>query len=118
MQLNSKIELSSTDKQLIHSEIYRARPKVSEFRKSKFAMIPGLEVIEPAQSEWTIAFFSASEKYGLPRFCVDYKSRNTLTLRDYCLTPWMYKCIEALGDVTMFQLWMSPARSEMSKLPE
>lgn len=59
-------------------------------------------VIEPAQSEWASPVVLVTKKDASPRFCVDYRKLNDLTIGDSYPIPRMDDCIDSLGNARVF----------------
>lgn len=58
--------------------------------------------IEPAQNEWAAPVVFTKKKDGTLRFCVDNKRLNALTKRDANPILRIDKCINSLGEATVF----------------
>lgn len=78
-----------------------------------------LRVIEPSQVEWSFPVVLVAKSDGTPRFCVDYRRLNNLTVRDTFPLPRMDDCIDFLGEAAVFSLldanagyWQIPAAVE------
>ena len=59
-------------------------------------------VIEPAQSEWASPVVVVPKKDGTPRFCIDYRRLNAVTVKDASPIPPMDECIDSLREAKIF----------------
>ena len=59
-------------------------------------------VIEPSQSEWGSPALLVPKPDGAPRFCVDYRRLNAVTVKDSYPLPRMDECLDTLGDAQWF----------------
>lgn len=55
------------------------------------------DIIEPATTEWASPVVIAPEHDGSYRMCIDYRKRNSETIRDTYLLPRMDECIHIMG---------------------
>jgi len=81
---------------------YRAGHKSRELISEQVERMRQADVIEPAQSEWASPVFVVTNKDGSPRFCVDYRKLNAVTIRDSYPIPRMDDCIDSLGTAKIF----------------
>jgi len=81
---------------------YRAGHKSRELIAEQVRKMRDAGVIEPAQSEWASPVVIVTKKDGSPRFCVDYRKLNAVTIRDSYPLPRMDDCIDSLGDARIF----------------
>lgn len=58
----------------------------------------GVDLIEPAQSEWAANVVLAKKKDGSVKFCLDYRSLNAVTREDAYTLPRIGDCLDALSD--------------------
>lgn len=61
-----------------------------------------MNIIKPAQTEWASPIMIVSRKDGMLHFSVDYQKLNAVTVWHSYPTPYIDKCIELLGDATIF----------------
>lgn len=61
-----------------------------------------VEVIEMAQRDWVTLLVIAPEKDGTPRFCVDYRKLDEVTIPDSYPIARMDDSIGSLGDSTVY----------------
>jgi len=61
-------------------------------------------VIEPSQSEWSFPVVMVPKPDGSPRFCVDYRRLNDVTVKDTYPLPRMDDCIDFLGEASVSSL--------------
>jgi len=81
---------------------YRAGHKSRELITEQVEKMRKAGVIEPAQSEWASPVVLVTKKDGSPRFCVDYRKLNAVTIRDSYPIPRMDDCIDSLGNARVF----------------
>ena len=60
------------------------------------------QAIEAAQSEWANPVVLVNKPDGSLRFCIDYRKRNALTVKDTYPLPRMDECLDSLGDAVVF----------------
>jgi len=61
-------------------------------------------VIKPSQSEWSFPVVMVPKPDGSPRFCVDYRRLNDVTVKDTYPLPRMDDCIDFLGEASVFSM--------------
>ena len=88
--------------QPVHQAPYRAGHKNRDLERKEIEKMLAAGVIEPAQSEWASPVVIVPKKGGDPRFCVDYRKLNAVTVRDSYPLPRMDECIDSLGDARVF----------------
>lgn len=59
-------------------------------------------VIEPTQSEWAIPVLLVPKPDGSLRFCVDYRSLNSVTVKETYPLSEMDDSLDSLGDKKVF----------------
>ena len=59
-------------------------------------------VIHEAQSEWAAPVIIVEKQDGSPRFCVDYRRLNALTVKDSYPLPRMEDCLDSPGEAKYF----------------
>lgn len=70
----------------VHSAPYRAGLKVHAFQSVEIAMILELTAIQPATARWAAPIVFAPKMNSTLRFCVDYRTLNTVTQLDLSTT--------------------------------
>ena len=68
------------------------------------------DLIEPAASPWASNVVLVRKKDGTVRFCVDYRSVNSVTRQDSYPLPHIDSCLDALKGSTLLQYLRSPFR--------
>lgn len=61
-----------------------------------------LRVIKPSQAEWCFPVLLVPKPDGTPRFCVDYRRLNEMTVKDTYPQPRMDDCIDVLSKANVF----------------
>lgn len=74
--------LESPTTRPILSVVYRAWPKERDLERTKIENMMAMNVIKPAQTEWTSTVVFARKKDETLRFCVDYRELDAATSRD------------------------------------
>ena len=107
----------------VHTQPYREGPKTREIVKGEVERQLRAGVIEPAQSAWASPVVIVPKPDGTPRFCVDYRRLNAVTVRDSYPLPRMDDCIDSLGNAVVFTTldancgyWQLPIRKEDQEL--
>lgn len=86
----------------VYEPPYRARHRARRIEKAEIRRMLQEGLIEPARSEWSSPVVLVPEKDRTLRFCVDYCRLNKFTRRDCYPIPRMDKCIDSLGNATVF----------------
>ena len=86
----------------VHTNPYREGPKTREIVKAEVERQLKAGVIEPSQSAWASPVVIVPKPDGTPRFCVDYRRLNAVTVRDSYPLPRMDDCIDSLGHARVF----------------
>jgi hypothetical protein len=81
---------------------YRAVPQSRSLIDDVLWRMRELDVIEPASGRWSSAAVLISIPDGSIRFCMDYRSLNTVTENDYYVLPRIDDCVESLGGSKYF----------------
>jgi hypothetical protein len=115
---NHRIDLITGQKP-VHCQPYRAGPRELAVESAEIQRMLKAEVIEPARSERASPIVLVAKPDGSTRFCVDYRRRNAITVRDSYPLPRMDECIYSLGDAKIFATldcnfgyWQIPVRPE------
>ena len=76
-------------------------------------------LIQASESPWSACPFLVNKPNGSVRWCVDWRKRINITVKDSYLMPWVDECIEALEGCKYFssldlqhQYWLIPIRKE------
>ena len=81
---------------------YRSGLKSRDLEKEEVHRMAAEGVIEPSQSEWGSPALLVPKPDGAPRFCVDYRRLNAVTVKDSYPLPRMDECLDTLGDAQWF----------------
>ena len=107
----------------IHVNPYREGPKTRDIVKTEVDRQLCAGVIVPSQSAWASPVVIVPKQDGTPRFCVDYRRLNSVTVRDSYPLPRMDDCIDSLGEAAVFTTldansgyWQVPIREEDQEL--
>jgi len=107
----------------VHTNPYREGPKTREIVKGEVERQLRAGVIEPTQSAWASPVVIVPKPDGTPRFCVDYRRLNAVTIRDSYPLPRMDDCIDSLGSAVVFTTldancgyWQLPIREKDQEL--
>jgi len=60
-------------------------------------------IIEPSSSPWASPVVLVTKKDGTPRFCVDYRKLNDVTIKDAYPLPNVSECLDALNGAKFFR---------------
>lgn len=93
---------TSADDRPIHSAKYRAGPHPRKYEKHEIDRMLGMDVIEPAQTEWVESFVLANKNEKILRSFVDYCKQNKVTICNSPVILPMEDCIDALGEAPIF----------------
>lgn len=103
----------------IRSQPYREGPHHRELIEKEVGRQLKLGVVEPSQAEWSFPVVLVPKPDGSPRFCVDYRRLNEITVRDSYPLPRMDDCLDFLGDAMVFSTldcnagyWQIPVATE------
>ena len=86
----------------VHQKPYRASSTQRENEKKELNKMLKGSVIDPSTSECAATVFFAPKKDGAPRFCIEYRHLNAVTLRDSYPIQRMDECIDNLGEAAIF----------------
>lgn len=103
----------------VRSQPYRTGLHHRDLIKDQVAKQSKLGVIEPSQAEWSFPVVLVPKPDGSPRFCVDYRRLNDLTVKDAYPLPRMDDCIDFLDEATVLSMldanagyWQIPVAPE------
>lgn len=88
----------------VRSQPYRTGLHHRQLIAEQVAKQLKLEVIEPSQAEWSFPVVIVPKSDGTPRFCVDYRRFNDMTVKDTYPLLRMDDCIDFLGEATVFSM--------------
>lgn len=80
---------------------YRQGPISPQIFASRIPEMQKSEVVELTNSDWASLLLLVLKPDGSPRFCVDYRRLNTLTINDSYPLPRMNDCIDSLGEAAV-----------------
>lgn len=80
----------------MHAALYRAGPTALDFEWDEFNKMLWMNVLEPAQTEWTSLIVFKPERDGVLYFCVNYWKLNAFTVRDSYPLLMMDESIDSL----------------------
>jgi len=81
---------------------YRASHALRDIIAKEVQRQRDLGVIEPSSAEWTFPVILVPKPDGTMRFCVVYRQRTEVTVRDEYPLPRMDDCFDFLGDAKVF----------------
>lgn len=86
----------------VASAPYRAGSKTREYDNAKLDKMLHENIIKPAQTKWSSSIMFAPKKNRTLRFCAEFRNLNAMTNQNSYFIPRTDKCIDSLGDVTVF----------------
>ncbi len=90
-------EINTGDAKLVHLAPYRTSPAKKEFIESQSKDMLREGIIEPASGPWAAPVKIVPKQSGEPRFCVDYRALNKLTVKDSYPLPRIDKSLDFLA---------------------
>ncbi len=89
--------INNGDAKLVHLAPYRTSPAKKELIESKIKDMLREGIIEPASGPWTAPVVIVPKQSGEPRFCVDYRALNKLTVKDSYPLPRIDESLDFLA---------------------
>lgn len=83
---------------------YKTGHRHREKEKEQVEKMCKLEVIEQAIGEWASPIVIVPKPDATPRFCIDYRRLNQVTVKDAYPFSRMDECLEFLGDAQVFSM--------------
>lgn len=81
---------------------YKAGHRQRQMEDEQVEKMRKLDVIEPATGEWASPVVLVPKPDGTPRFCIDYRRLNEVTVKDAYPIPRMDECLDSLGEAVVF----------------
>ena len=95
-------EINTGDASPVKAHPARASPAEQEYIKDAIGnMIKG-GIIRPSRSPWASRIVLAKKKDGSPRFCIDYRKLNELTVKDSYPIPYQQDLMDNLSRAKYF----------------
>ena len=94
--------IPTNDSKPINSAPYRPSPKTREIIDQEINQMLEKGIIRPSHSPWSSPVVVADKKDGSPRFCVDYRKLNQITVKDVYPIPRIDDTLHALGQNAYF----------------
>lgn len=83
----------------IRQRYYRMSPEKSRIINEQVQEMLQLDVIEPCESSWSSPVLVVNKKNGKPRFCLDSRKLNSVTIKDAYNLPYISEILDNLRDV-------------------
>ena len=103
----------------IRSQPYRTGFHLRRLLADQVAKRLQMGAIKPSQSEWSFPVVMVPEPDGSPRFCVDYRRLNDVTVNEANPLPRKDEFIDFLGETSVFSMldcnsgyWQTPVAVE------
>lgn len=103
----------------IRQRYYRMSPEKNRIINEQVDEMLQLDVIEPCESSWSSPILVVDKKDGKPRFCLDSRKLNSVTVKDAYSLPYISEILDNLKDakyLTSIDLsksfWQIPIASE------
>ncbi len=90
-------EINSGDAKPVHLAPYRTSPAKKELIESQIKDMLREGIIEPASGPWAAPVVIVPKQSGEPRFCVDYRALNKLTVKDSYPLPRIDESLDFLA---------------------
>lgn len=82
----------------IRQRYYRMSPEKSRIINEQVDEMLQLDVIEPCESSWSSPVLVVNKKNGKPRFCLDSRKLNSVTIKDAYSLPYIAEILDNLRD--------------------
>lgn len=96
------VKLKETNNRQILFTRHRTGQKVRKFEQQEMYGMIAIGVVEPLEMELVSPLVIVPKKDGPPHFCINYCKLNEVTIRHSYQMPRIEKCIDLIGDATIF----------------
>lgn len=90
--------INTGDAQPIRQRYYRMSPEKLKLITEQVDEMLSLDVIEPCESPWSNPVLLVDKKDGKPRFCLDSRKLNSVTIKDAYSLPYISEILDNLRD--------------------
>ena len=101
-----KHQIITTSDLPVKQRNFRQSPKEKQIIEEHIEEMLKNEIIEHSQSPWSAPVILVKKKDGTLRFCVDYRTLNTVTKKDVYPLPRIDDLLDSLGGSLFFLLWI------------
>lgn len=89
--------INTGDAKPVHLPPYRTSPAKKQIIEEQIQLMLEQNIIEPSSSPWAAPVVIVKKPCGTPRFCVDYRGLNNLTLKDSYPLPRVDESLDFLS---------------------
>lgn len=114
--------INTGDSKPIRQRYYRLSPEKQRIITQQVDEMLNLNVIEPCVSDWSSPVLIVSKKNGEPRFCLDSRKLNSVTIKDAYNLPYISEILDNLRDARFLSsidlskaFWQIPIAKEDRK---
>lgn len=93
-----KHRINTGDSPPIRQRYYRLSPEKQQILVQQLDEMLSLDVVEPCESAWQSPVLIVNKKDGKPRFCLDSRKLNSVTLKDAYNLPYISEILDNLRD--------------------
>jgi hypothetical protein len=94
--------IDTGDAKPIKSPPSRGNPETQEIIKKSINDMLKAGIIEPSRSPWASRIVIVRKKDGTPRFCVDYRDLNNVTVKDSYPLPYQTDIMDSISEAKYF----------------